>query len=126
MLTRLRNADTNPCPAHPISVTDVNTIATRSFAGIGQPAEFGALVHAMIDTGIVPDFITVDGGEGGTGARAIAFICVIVVFWRHPCATLHWYPKVHITRVCPFPSCIRVSCGGASDCTRVRTTTVSL
>ena len=33
----------------------------------GQPAEVAALCHAMLDTG-VPDFITVDGAEGGTGA----------------------------------------------------------
>lgn len=35
---------------------------------IGRPIEFYAICRAMLDTGIVPDFITVDGGEGGTGA----------------------------------------------------------
>ena len=35
---------------------------------VGQPVEWAALCHAMLDTGITPDFITVDGGEGGTGA----------------------------------------------------------
>jgi len=30
---------------------------------LGQPQEFAALCHAMIETGVVPDFITVDGGE---------------------------------------------------------------
>ena len=35
---------------------------------IGQPREFFAICKAMTETGIVPDFITVDGGEGGTGA----------------------------------------------------------
>jgi len=40
---------------------------------IGQPEEFAALVHAMLDTGITPDFITVDGAEGGTGAAPLEF-----------------------------------------------------
>ncbi len=35
---------------------------------IGQKHEFMALVKAMLKTGIKPDFIVVDGGEGGTGA----------------------------------------------------------
>lgn len=35
---------------------------------VGQPAEIVALVQAMVEAGSGPDFITVDGGEGGTGA----------------------------------------------------------
>ncbi len=35
---------------------------------IGQMHEPFALVKAMLQTGILPDFIVVDGGEGGTGA----------------------------------------------------------
>jgi len=35
---------------------------------IGRRDEFLAICKAMITTGITPDFITVDGGEGGTGA----------------------------------------------------------
>ncbi|MHA2939964.1 FMN-binding glutamate synthase family protein [Vibrio sp. RC27] len=35
---------------------------------IGRQDEFLAICKAMIETGILPDFITVDGGEGGTGA----------------------------------------------------------
>lgn len=35
---------------------------------IGRKDEFLAICKAMKDTGKVPDFITVDGGEGGTGA----------------------------------------------------------
>lgn len=35
---------------------------------VGKPADFMAMAKAMISTGIVPDFVTVDGGEGGTGA----------------------------------------------------------
>ncbi|MDG2383187.1 MAG: FMN-binding glutamate synthase family protein [Pirellulaceae bacterium] len=40
---------------------------------LGHPAEFLSVCKAMIDTGILPDFITVDGGEGGTGAAPIEF-----------------------------------------------------
>ncbi len=35
---------------------------------IGRHDEFLGVCKAMIETGITPDFITVDGGEGGTGA----------------------------------------------------------
>ncbi len=35
---------------------------------IGHRFEFLAIVKAMLETGVTPDFITVDGGEGGTGA----------------------------------------------------------
>ncbi len=35
---------------------------------IGRRREFMALVKAMLETGVAPDFIVVDGGEGGTGA----------------------------------------------------------
>ncbi|MEH8020157.1 FMN-binding glutamate synthase family protein [Rheinheimera metallidurans] len=60
---------------------------------IGRTSEFVALCKAMVNTGIYPDFITVDGGEGGTGAapleysnsvgmplrEALAFVCDILV-----------------------------------------------
>jgi glutamate synthase domain-containing protein 2 len=38
---------------------------------IGLPHEPFAIVKAMLDTGIRPDFIVVDGGEGGTGAAPL-------------------------------------------------------
>ncbi len=40
---------------------------------LGQPWEFMAIVKAMLETGIVPDFIVVDGSEGGTGAAPTEF-----------------------------------------------------
>ncbi len=40
---------------------------------IGNRNEFFDLCKAMIETGIKPDFITVDGGEGGTGAAPPEF-----------------------------------------------------
>jgi glutamate synthase domain-containing protein 2 len=60
---------------------------------IGRTSEFVALCKAMVQSGLYPDFITVDGGEGGTGAapleysnsvgmplrEALAFVCDILV-----------------------------------------------
>lgn len=40
---------------------------------VGQPWEFMAMVKAMRETGIVPDYIVVDGAEGGTGASPLEF-----------------------------------------------------
>jgi glutamate synthase domain-containing protein 2 len=40
---------------------------------IGRPEEFFAVCKAMIETEQRPDFVTVDGGEGGTGAGPIEF-----------------------------------------------------
>ncbi len=40
---------------------------------IGHRREFMCMVKAMLQTGIVPDFIVVDGAEGGTGAAPLEF-----------------------------------------------------
>jgi glutamate synthase domain-containing protein 2 len=40
---------------------------------IGHPWEWFAMVKAMRTTGITPDFIVVDGAEGGTGAAPLEF-----------------------------------------------------
>lgn len=40
---------------------------------LGRRREFFSLCKAMIQTNITPDFITVDGGEGGTGAAPLEF-----------------------------------------------------
>ncbi len=44
---------------------------------IGKRREFLAICKAMVETGITPDFITVDGGEGGTGAAPLEFSNVV-------------------------------------------------
>jgi glutamate synthase domain-containing protein 2 len=41
---------------------------------IGQPWKFMGIVKAMLHTQILPDFIVVDGSEGGTGAAPIELI----------------------------------------------------
>jgi glutamate synthase domain-containing protein 2 len=40
---------------------------------IGHPWEWFGIVKAMVETGKVPDFVVVDGGEGGTGAAPLEF-----------------------------------------------------
>ena len=40
---------------------------------VGHPWEWFGMVKAMLETGIAPDFIVVDGGEGGTGAAPLEF-----------------------------------------------------
>lgn len=40
---------------------------------IGRKHEFLAIVKAMLETKILPDFITIDGSEGGTGAAPAEF-----------------------------------------------------
>lgn len=40
---------------------------------VGHRREFMCIVKAMLETGIVPDFIVVDGKEGGTGAAPLEF-----------------------------------------------------
>ena len=41
---------------------------------IGHRWEFLAICKAMLETGIYPDFIVVDGSEGGTGAAPLEFM----------------------------------------------------
>jgi len=41
---------------------------------LGHPWEFLALVKAMLETASTPDFIVVDGKEGGTGAAPLEFV----------------------------------------------------
>jgi glutamate synthase domain-containing protein 2 len=56
---------------------------------IGNPVEFLNLCKAMLESGITPDFITVDGAEGGTGAAPVEFtnrlgmMCLESVFVLH-------------------------------------------
>ncbi len=40
---------------------------------VGHPWEWFGIAKAMVETGILPDFIVVDGGEGGTGAAPLEF-----------------------------------------------------
>jgi glutamate synthase domain-containing protein 2 len=41
---------------------------------IGRPSEFLGICKALLETEIYPDFIVIDGAEGGTGAGPIEFL----------------------------------------------------
>jgi glutamate synthase domain-containing protein 2 len=56
---------------------------------IGNKHEFVAICKAMIKTGILPDFITVDGGEGGTGAAPVEFSNFVGMPFREALAFVH-------------------------------------
>ena len=56
---------------------------------IGHPWEFLALVKAMLETGITPDFIVVDGKEGGTGAAPLEFMDHVGMPLRDGLAFVH-------------------------------------
>ncbi|MBO0334746.1 FMN-binding glutamate synthase family protein [Sneathiella sp. CAU 1612] len=58
-------------------VEDLRTMTEGKPVGfklcIGRRSEFMGICKAMLKTGILPDFITVDGAEGGTGAAPLEF-----------------------------------------------------
>jgi glutamate synthase domain-containing protein 2 len=56
---------------------------------IGHPVEFLGLVKAMLESGILPDFIVVDGKEGGTGAAPAEFIDNLGMPLRDGLAIVH-------------------------------------
>jgi glutamate synthase domain-containing protein 2 len=56
---------------------------------IGHPREFLAICKAMLETGITPDFITVDGKEGGTGSAPLEFMDHIGMPMREGLSFVH-------------------------------------
>lgn len=73
-------------PAHQVYSTPLGMMAflqrMRELSGgkpvgfklcVGKEVQLMAMIKAMLETGIVPDFITIDGGEGGTGAAQPEF-----------------------------------------------------
>ncbi|MCB0397544.1 MAG: FMN-binding glutamate synthase family protein [Flavobacteriales bacterium] len=49
---------------------------------IGRKEEFTNICEKMVSTGIKPDFITIDGAEGGTGAAPIDFSNYVGMPWE--------------------------------------------
>lgn len=56
---------------------------------IGNPAEFVSICRAMKTLAIYPDFITVDGAEGGTGAAPLEFTNSIGMPWMEGLTLVH-------------------------------------
>jgi glutamate synthase domain-containing protein 2 len=78
--------DVNSPPAHSAFSTPVGMLEfiaqLRELSGgkpvgfkicVGKRREFFAVCKAMLKTGIYPDYIAIDGGEGGTGAAPLEF-----------------------------------------------------
>ena len=56
---------------------------------VGRQSEFLGICKAMLETGITPDFITVDGAEGGTGAAPMELSNSVGVPLRHGLLFVH-------------------------------------
>lgn len=56
---------------------------------VGQKKDFLAICKAMVETGLKPDFICVDGGEGGTGAAPLEFTNSVGMPLRDGLAFVH-------------------------------------
>ena len=56
---------------------------------IGHKWEFVAICKAMLETGITPDFIVVDGKEGGTGAAPLEFMDYVGMPLRDGLSLVH-------------------------------------
>jgi glutamate synthase domain-containing protein 2 len=56
---------------------------------VGMKSQFLSICKAMVKTGISPDFITVDGGEGGTGAAPLEFSNSVGMPLRDALAFVH-------------------------------------
>ncbi len=56
---------------------------------IGKKSEFFAICKAILKTGIYPDFITIDGGEGSTGAAPLEFSNSVGMPFRDGLAFAH-------------------------------------
>ncbi len=78
--------DVNSPPGHKMFSTPIGLLKfiaqLRELSGgkpvgfklcVGKRREFLAVCKAMVQTGITPDYIVVDGGEGGTGAAPLEF-----------------------------------------------------
>jgi len=50
---------------------------------VGSKDEFREICQEMVNTGSIPDFITVDGAEGGTGAAPIIFSDHVGMPWEN-------------------------------------------
>jgi len=50
---------------------------------IGRESEFEDICKAIVETGLKPDFITIDGAEGGTGAAPVIFSDHVGMPWEN-------------------------------------------
>jgi glutamate synthase domain-containing protein 2 len=56
---------------------------------VGRPHEFMSIAKAILETGIYPDFLTIDGKEGGTGAGPLEFVNSVGLPLREALSFVH-------------------------------------
>jgi glutamate synthase domain-containing protein 2 len=72
-----------------VKMRELSAKPTGMKLAIGHPWEFFAIAKAMVKTGITPDFIVVDGSEGGTGAAPVEFTDHVGVPLREALLLVH-------------------------------------
>jgi glutamate synthase domain-containing protein 2 len=97
---------------------------------IGSKHEFTEICKKMLETGIKPDFITVDGAEGGTGAAPIDFSNYVGMPWEDALTfvvdTLHGYQLkeeikvITATKIFTAFDIFKALCIGADVCNSAR------
>lgn len=55
------------------TIADATGLPVGIKSAVGEPGFWVDLTEAMVRTGTGPDFVTIDGGEGGTGAAPLSF-----------------------------------------------------
>ncbi|WP_310992009.1 FMN-binding glutamate synthase family protein [Aequorivita marina] len=97
---------------------------------IGSKQEFIDICEKMVETGIKPDFITVDGAEGGTGAAPIDFTNYVGMPWEKALVfvvdTLNGYnlkkdiKVITATKIITAFDILKALCLGADICNSAR------
>ncbi|WP_034258910.1 FMN-binding glutamate synthase family protein [Aequorivita capsosiphonis] len=97
---------------------------------IGSKDEFSEICKKMVETGIKPDFITVDGAEGGTGAAPIDFTNYVGMPWEKGLIfvvdTLNGYDLkkdikvITATKIITAFDILKALCMGADICNSAR------
>lgn len=71
------------------AMADATGLPVGIKAAIGKTDQWEQLADLMAETGKGPDFITVDGGEGGTGAAPPSFADHVALPWTHGFTALY-------------------------------------
>lgn len=71
------------------AIADATALPVGIKSAVGQTAFWSELAHFMSTTKRGPDFITVDGGEGGTGAGPLVFTDNVAYPFRHAMAKVY-------------------------------------
>lgn len=103
---------------------------------VGSTKEFEDICLAMVSTNIKPDFITVDGAEGGTGAAPITFSDHVGMPWENALTfvaeTLHKYHLKEEIKIITSGKIVdgfdilKALCLGADICNSARAMMLSL